>query len=546
MSPLARARDFAHSIILLSGWRAHALSFAVGAVSALGQAPFHFFPLMWVTFPVLVLLLDGATPDPEKRGLTFLSPAFWRGWWFGFGYFIAGIWWIGSAFLVDAEEFAWLLPIAVVGLPAFLAIFYGLATRIARMFWHDGWYRIVSLAASFALMEWLRGTVLTGFPWNSAGYLLAANDVLSQGVSITGLYTYGFVAVLVFSAPVLLSDDTDASVTSQKADRRFMTGCAALFAILCLFGFVRLEMSEDTTVAGVSLRVIQPAIDQKDKFKPGNETVIFDRYLEMSRRNKSPDNLGLLSTTHLIWPESAFPFILADAPGALTAIGNLLPPGTILLTGAARTDPLLPGERSPKVYNSIYVIDHEGQIKSSYDKVHLVPFGEYLPFQAILENWGLRQLTQIRGGFTAGTRRQAMTTPAAPPFLPLICYEIIFPGQVFFNNDALSAQWILNVTNDAWFGVTSGPYQHLHQAKIRAIEEGKPVVRAANTGISAVIDAKGRVIHRLPLGEAGIIDSLLPSQVVLLFPTSKKILSFWVILGIAFVMVGHRSLKINA
>jgi len=211
--------------------------------------------------------------------------------------------------------------------------------------------------------------------------------------------------------------------------------------------------------------------------------------------------------THLIWPESAFPFFLAREPGALAQIARLLQGGTVLVTGAVRlAEPVRAAD--PAAYNSIYVIDRTGTIVSIYDKVHLVPFGEYLPFQHALESLGLQQLTKQRGGFLAGDRRRLIAVPGAPLALPLICYEIIFPGDV--TAEGRRPGWIINVTNDAWFGISSGPYQHLQQARVRAIEEGLPLVRAANTGISAVVDPLGRIISSLPLGSEGVIDSPLP------------------------------------
>jgi apolipoprotein N-acyltransferase len=214
--------------------------------------------------------------------------------------------------------------------------------------------------------------------------------------------------------------------------------------------------------------------------------------------------------THLIWPESAFPFFLAREPDALAQINQLLPPNAVLITGAVRVaEPVNP--TAPAVYNSIYVIDHAGSIVALYDKVHLVPFGEYLPFEKILARLGFQELTKQRGGFLAGDRRRLIAIPSAPVALPLICYEIIFPGDVTPRGQRPG--WIVNVTNDGWFGISTGPYQHLQQARIRAIEEGLPVARAANTGISAVIDPLGRIVNSLALGREGVIDSPLPRPI---------------------------------
>jgi apolipoprotein N-acyltransferase len=190
-------------------------------------------------------------------------------------------------------------------------------------------------------------------------------------------------------------------------------------------------------------------------------------------------------------------------------ISDLLPQGTVLITGGIRPPNTPPGERVTRAYNSVYVIDHDGSILGIYDKVHLVPFGEYLPFQTLLERIGLTQLTKVRGGFISGDRRRAMDVPRAPKMLPLICYEAIFPGAAV--PDGERPGWLVNVTNDAWFGISSGPYQHFQQARVLAIAEGLPLVRAANNGISAVIDPVGRVVQSLPLGAEGVLDSKLPT-----------------------------------
>jgi apolipoprotein N-acyltransferase len=215
--------------------------------------------------------------------------------------------------------------------------------------------------------------------------------------------------------------------------------------------------------------------------------------------------------THLIWPESAFPFFLEREPDALARIADLLPPGVILITGAARVDEARNAQGQPRVFNSIRVVGDDGAILSTYDKLHLVPFGEFLPLQSFLESLGFQQLTRVRGGFTAGTVRRSVSIPRLPPASPLICYEVIFPGQAL--PEGPRPAWMLNVTNDAWFGNTPGPHQHFAQSRLRAIEEGLPLVRAANNGISAVVDPLGRVVRSLPLGTDGVIDSNLPRAI---------------------------------
>jgi apolipoprotein N-acyltransferase len=234
------------------------------------------------------------------------------------------------------------------------------------------------------------------------------------------------------------------------------------------------------------------------------------RYLRLSDRATSPSSNGIRDVTHLVWPEAAFPFFLTREPDALAQIADLIRPSTVLITGAVRAASDA-NPRDQRAYNSIYVIDPNGSIRGIYDKVHLVPFGEYLPFQRVLERLGFMQLTKVIGGFLSGDRRRPMDILGAPKMLPLVCYEAIFPGAAVPPGERPG--WMVNVTNDGWFGISSGPYQHFQQARVLAIAEGLPLVRAANTGISAVVDPVGRVINALPLGIEGVLDARLPAAI---------------------------------
>jgi apolipoprotein N-acyltransferase len=264
------------------------------------------------------------------------------------------------------------------------------------------------------------------------------------------------------------------------------------------FGAIRLARTPTRLVDGVQLRIMQPNLQQDVRFNYAARRQVMDRYINLSERASalsSGPSSGLGGTTHLVWPESAFPFFLAREPEALARIAGLLKGGTVLITGAVRLAEPAASSSDIGVYNSIYVIGHDGSLDSFYDKTHLVPFGEYLPFQHFLESLGLQQLTKQRGGFLPGDRRR----------------PIAVPGEVMPN--APRPGWIINVTNDGWFGISSGPYQHFQQARVRAIEEGLPLVRAANTGISAVVDPVGRIVDSLPLGAEGVIDTPLPQPI---------------------------------
>ncbi|MFO1184827.1 MAG: apolipoprotein N-acyltransferase [Bauldia sp.] len=521
----------ADAIVVAWGWRRAAIAMAAGAASALAMAPFDLVPILFVTMPVIVWLLDGAVA-PEGSGLLARAwPAVSVGWCAGFGYFLAGLWWLGAAFLVDAEKFAWLMPAAVVSLPAALALTWAFGAAVARMFWSDGWPRVLSFAGAMAGAEWLRGHILTGFPWNALGYALMPAPPLMQIASLVGLWGATLFAFFLFATPVLFIGPE-----GSRRGRLAVIGVAALLLALdFVFGILRLHDAGREVVANVRLRLVQPALDQRLKMQVGRDDEILKRYLDLSASVRGPDRRGVASATHLIWPESAFPFLLAERPAALSAIGALLPAGTTLITGAARAD-----RTAKAVYNALYVINDRGEITQTYDKLHLVPFGEYLPFQAWLESLGLRQLTQLPGGFTAGKEAKAIALRDAPSFAPLICYEAIFPGAVVPSGERPG--WLLNVTNDAWYGNTPGPRQHLRQAVVRAVEEGLPLVRNGNNGISAIVDAYGRVTAELGLGETGVLDGPLPVRLDVTFYARFGDAVFLVLLITcwAFALVGRR------
>jgi apolipoprotein N-acyltransferase len=489
------------------------IAFVAGAASTLALAPINLWPVMFATFPALVWLLDGA--GATRWG--GIGAAFAIGWWFGFGYFVAGLYWIGSAFLVDAKTFGWLLPFALTGLPAYLAVYTGVGCATARLLWTASGFRVLTLAATLSSAEWLRGHLFTGFPWNAFGYALTTPLPLAECVAVVGIWGLTFIAVAVFAAPALLADAARRSVAPLA-----WVGCT--LATLAAYGGFRLASNPTEMVDGVHLRIMQPNIPQDERFSYAAKAQIMNRYVLMSQRageatpppdpsRQAPEGRvgdpgGLHGVTHLIWPESAFPFFLVREADARAAIAAMLPPDTTLITGAARPAEPAPDGSAKHAFNSVYVIDHNGSIRASYDKLHLVPFGEYLPFEDLLERAGVTQLVGIPGGFLPGAGRRIIAVPGAPGMLPLICYEAIFPDEAVPAGQRPG--WLLNVTNDAWFGTSVGPYQHFQQARVLAIEQGLPLVRAANSGISAVVDPLGRIIGALPLGHDGVLDEGLP------------------------------------
>ena len=496
-----KLRSIGLAIILAWGWKRAAIALLAGAASSLAMAPFNAWPVLFVTLPVIVWQIDGAGAG-RWRGV---PAAALTGWWFGLGYFVPGLYWIGYAFLVDAQTFAWLLPFAILGLPAYLALFMALGFALARLFWTRDASRVIALAASLTISEWLRGHALTGFPWNTLGYALSEPLALAQTASLIGLWGLTFLSVAIFASPAVLIDG------ASRGRKPWIAPALAALVLVAMttFGVVRLSRQPTVMLSGPKLRIMQPNLQQDAKFNYGVKAEVMKKYLTLSDRASGPQSTGMHDVNILIWPESAFPFFLTREADAMAQIADLLPKGSVLITGSVRAPDVPPGTRITRAYNSVYVIDHDGNVLSVYDKLHLVPFGEFLPFQDFMEKIGFEQLTRIQGGFIPGIHRRSMDVPNAPLMLPLICYEAIFPGDVVERNDRPG--WIVNLTNDGWFGISTGPYQHLQQARLRAIEQGLPLVRAANTGISAVIDPLGRIVARLGLGLEGVLDSPLPT-----------------------------------
>lgn len=512
--------SLAQRVILADFWPRRLIAFGGGAFGALALAPIGFFPAFFVPMTLAVWLIDGSGGDTIWASLRRAAGA---GWWMGFGYFIAGLWWLGSAFLAEADRFAWALPLGVLGLPAGLALFTALGFLLARLMWSPGAARIFALAAGLSLAEWLRGHVLTGFPWNDFGMALGGNLYLAQAASICGLYGLTVLSALIFASPALLG--------SVRPNRIFPAAAGGALAFLAIFGLWRLQATPGEN-RNVNLRIVQPNIPIDD-FRADRKDQLLEHYLSLSDRSTSPQTTGVADVTHLVWPESAFPFILSRDGAALSLIASRLQ-NTILFTGAARAE----GEGRKAVYFNAVEVIAGGEVKESYDKMHLAPFGEYMPFAYWLAKAGITQFVAIPGGFEAGASSKVLTAPGLPPVFPMVCYESIFPDEIA---DRINAQTprpgvMLNVTNDGWFGKTPGPYQHFAQARLRTIEQGLPMVRAANTGISAIIDSYGRVVASAPLGVEAVIDGHLPKS---LPPTafSRHPHSIPMILWI-FVLVG--------
>lgn len=487
----------------LSGWRLWAVQGGLGVLAALALPPLYLLPLLIPAFVGLLWLVEESS-GPAK--------AFAAGWWFGFGHGVAALSWVGFAFFVDAPRYGWMSPIAVAGMAMAVAFFPAFATALSRWVFAKRSLspsgRVLILAASWTVLEWIRGWAFTGFPWNLMGSVWVVSDAMAQVTALTGVYGLSLLTVVVAAMPAVLAG---------TAERRSLMGpvvyAFGVLALVWVGGQVRLALAGDETVAGVRLRLVQPNIPQRLKWRPDLRRGHVEKQLQMSRK---PAASGP-PPTHIIWAETSVPYTVPGNLGLLTALGRAAPKGGLIIVGSLRPTP---GGKGPRqVFNSLHAIDGQGRIKGAYDKFHLVPFGEYIPFRGPFLEKLFSGLLKNRLDISPGIGLRTLALDGLPAFSPLICYEVIFPGRVADPENR--PRWLLNLTNDAWFGQSWGPYQHFAASRLRAVEEGLAVVRVANTGISGVIDPYGRVIKHLGLGQAGTIDSPLPMALGALTPFAR-------------------------
>jgi apolipoprotein N-acyltransferase len=501
---------WAHKISGLDGWTRRSVAVGAGVIAAAALPPVHALPLLLISFPCFIWLIDG-TPNWRR--------AFWVGWWFGLGHFAAGLYWIAHALVVDLR-FAWLIPFAVLCIPAVIGLYIGVAAALARAV-RSGFLRIAVLALSWTLMEWLRGQLFTGFPWNPIGSVWVVFDVALQSASYIGVLGLGLLTVLgaaLFALP--------AYEVSGFQWRRFSPS-ALCIVIIFLPGFLRSDFREPLTYhPNIHLRIVQPNIPQKIKWLRSLKDKHLATYLSLSGRPATH------ASTHIIWPETAVPFVMSRDAVRREQIAAVIPEKGLLLTGSIRTSES--GVNPFQLWNSFHALSASGAIEKTHDKFHLVPFGEYVPFGKFFRRYlGLKKITAGRTDFSAGPGPQTLKLSTLPSFSPLICYEVIFADGVVAADSR--PKWLLNITNDAWFGTSSGPYQHFAMARLRAVEQGLPLIRAANTGISGVVDPFGRVIKQLSLNTRGVIDSQLPKPTK--SATFYSRFGDWPILGLVIVLL---------
>lgn len=481
---------FADRLRALRGWRRVVAGLLLGALAALALPPFYLVPLLVPAFTGLIWLLDSVDDAPRRRRL-----GAWIGFWFGFGHFLVGVHWIAEPLLVDPGRTAWMIPFALPGLAAVLALFPALtcAAIVALPLRGARFARVFALAALWTVAEFVRGYVFTGFPWNLMGYVWFGMPAMMQVTALVGVLGLSALTILAASMPATLA------ARGPAAPRRWAPSLVFTLALpLALWtgGQVRLAGAAEAFVPDVRLRLVQANIAQRDKWDPALRVAHLERYVSLSRLPaQSPP-------THVIWPETAVPFLLANDPLARVRSAAAVPAGGALIAGSVRTTFR---DDARELRNALLVIDAAADVQRVYDKSHLVPFGEYVPLRGVLP---VDKIVPGQGDFVAGPGRRLLEVAGLPAASPLICYEAIFSGRV--TPRGARPGWLLNLTNDAWFGTFAGPQQHFAIAMTRAVEEGLPMVRAANTGISAVVDPYGRVIARLGIGEQGVLDSGLP------------------------------------
>ena len=490
----------AHSPVLLTGTRALAL--IAGLLAAIAQPPWGFLPGL-LGYGLLLRLIDLLGTRARWRS------AFALGWLTGFGYFLVSVAWLAQPFQVDAEAQGWMAPFAVILMAALLALFWGVAATAYRLVAGRGLRRVLLFAGALCLAEWLRGHLFTGFPWDLPGESWRAGSAPSQMASVVGAYGLSWITVAAAAAPFTVFDG--------PRGRLMALGGVAAIVGLYAFGAGRLSGGPSLDVRAPWVRIVQADVKQENKYDQRLFSSIVTRYVTLTAR---PPSAGMTHAPDIVvWPEGAIPAALeeylADGTWTRAAIAGALKPSQTLILGGYRFGSAASG--APITFNSLAVLRPEGgglKVTGVYDKFRLVPFGEFMPFDSVATRWGIKQFVHVGDGFTPGPRSRPMRLEGLPPVQPLICYESLFPGFTREGADAagLRPAWIVNISNDAWFGVGAGPRQHLNLASYRAIEEGLPMVRATPTGISAMINAYGRVARgkSLKIGAYGVIDAQLP------------------------------------
>ena len=448
-----------------------------GLLTGFGFVPYSYIPLLFLTYSLFFFFFAKAE---KKRQL------FFYGFCFGFGIGASSMCWLVHALLIDNGAFGWLVPVVPLGFGLMFGIFWGLPALLCWKTSSD-FARMLVFAGWITVFEWIRSWIFTGFPWNLTGSVWVAWLPILQSVSVIGVYGLSLFSIVWFAIPYLIYKKQ-----YMLASVDFLT-----FAVFGLFGFLRLYEMNPDYVWAVNLRLVQPNIEQTLKWDPNEAEENFRKHIRLSKSK------GKEKITHVLWSETASPYPLdTDEQARAMTISAVKQDGT-LITGSLR----IADKGKKQLANSIFVIDDMGEIVSFYDKSHLVPFGEYVPLRGILP---FEKIVPIASDIKEGDGVKTLAIPHAPPAGMLVCYEVIFPHQVVDTRQPVRPQWLINLTNDGWYGVSAGPYQHLAAAQMRAVEEGLPLVRVAGSGISAIIYPWGEIMSSLPLHTEGVLDGPLP------------------------------------
>jgi apolipoprotein N-acyltransferase len=458
----------------LRGKKRAFVTLLLGVLVTLSLPPLFVFPMLVPAFVGLYMLIDSAKTSKE---------ALITGWLFGLGYFTSSLYWISNALLVDAQQFAWLIPFASLGLPSILAIYIAIFAWIMYRIKLSRPAALWLFACIWTLIEVARGSLLSGFPWNLVGYTWAFDTIPLQLASVMGIYGLGFVTIVMALLPLWYNHS-----------RRSFIGIISVFILISVWSIWRVSNHPTEYVEDVKFKLVQANISQAYKSDLSKQMDHVRKHVDLSRTEKEE------GITHIIWSETSIPFVLNPGSPLLTALQQTIPPNATLITGVLRSEE---SENKPHYYNSIVSLSHQ-QEPQYYDKVHLVPFGEFVPFRSILP---VNKITPGAVDFSRGSQEGLL---ALSQFIinPLVCYEVIFSG---YTRDK-SVDLLLNLTNDAWFGRSLGPYQHFYMSRVRAVENGTPLIRVANSGISAVIDPYGRILERSNLMEETVITTRLPKK----------------------------------
>jgi apolipoprotein N-acyltransferase len=493
------------------GWGRLGIAFLFGALASFGFAPYNLVFLLWLSFPALVFLLQGVS-DWRR--------AFATGWWFAFGLMVFSLYWIAGCLFVDIKTFWWALLPAIAGLPACFSLYYAIAAALA---WRWGVKRIdgiLFLGLAWFLADYARGTLFTGFPWDLMGYVWSSSLPVLQIASVAGIYGLTLLTLLFAVAPACLL------VPERKKEARILFGgFCCLFLGMALWGGWRVSETKRSFVQGARVRLVQEGVPERARWNRAERDERFEKLLDLSfGPAEKPVSL-------VVWPESATSFYLEEDAIHRGEIAARMTPGSKLITGLVRHD--FPPSGEIAYYNALMVMDDKADILASYDKAHLVPFGEYMPFRSLV---GHGAIAGMGSDFSAGPGPRTLHVSGLPPFSPLICYEAIFPGDAVDGKDP--PRLMVNITDDAWYQYTTGPDQHFAIARVRAIETGLPLIRVADMGTNAVVDGVGRIVAERASDEAGFIDSDLPEplEAQTLFARNGNSISDGMILFVALLL----------